>query len=225
MIHVRLDSKEINRRLNNAVSFSYGFLDGIDMEQIYFNQVLAEHTVDILNKYIDSEARMNPKSLHHVYEWGQTGDSMSRLFFIKAKASKRVIHLYGNFLPSKSISPTSKEPFKDKANVMENSIDIVIKPKNSDFLVFEVEDETVFTRNAIHIDNPGGDEVAGSFGKVVDDFFLTYFTNSMFTPLIEKLTNPLEFSKNFPAGVKSGGRSLGTASGRKYFRSAGVLVE
>ena len=31
-------------------------------------------------EHIDSQARVKPKSFHHVYEWKKTGDSSSRLF-------------------------------------------------------------------------------------------------------------------------------------------------
>lgn len=216
MLRVRYDSKDLNRILNNAVSYSYGFLEGVDMQQIVFNQYLAEYTLDALNKYIDVQARMSPEALHHVYEWNQVGSENGRLFKIKAAASKRVITFTGDFLPSKSVNNEGGEPFVNKAEIMENAISITISPKSSDVLVFEDEGELIFTTNSIYIDHPGGDEVAGSFGRVVDEFFLVYFTNAFLTPLIAKLSYPEEFSKMFPQGARGGARPTGISAGKSY---------
>lgn len=216
---VRFDTKEINAILGNTVSYSYGFLDGVDMEQIEFNKMLAEYTVDALGKYIDSQARMHHDQLHHVYEWDRTGDPDARLFRFNTTVSKRVIRINGNFLPSKSISKTSNEPFVDKANIMENSIDIVIEPRNADVLAFEVDGESVFIPTSVYIANPGGDAVAGSFGRVVDDFFDNYFTNALMRPLISGLKNPRSYSRGFRSGAKGGGRSAGLSAGKSYLRS------
>lgn len=216
MFRVKYDSKELNRILNNAVSYSYGFLDGADMQQIVFNQYLAQYTLEALNKYIDVQARMSPESLHHIYEWGQVGSESGRLFKIKATASKRVITFTGNFLPSKSVSDENSDPFVNKAEVMENAISITISPRSSDVLVFEDEGELVFTTNSIFIEHPGGDAVAGSFGRVIDEFFLVYFTNAFLTPLISKLSYPEEFSRMFSQGAKGGARPTGISAGKKY---------
>lgn len=223
MIGARIDSKLVNEVLGNAVKYSYGFLEGADLGQIEFNQKLGLFTVEALGKYIDSQARMNPEALHHVYEWGAVGNEGARLFNIKSRASKRVIHFEGKFLKSKSTAPNSSTPFVDKANVMENAIGVTIEPKNSPVLVFEDDGETVFTMNSIYVANPGGDAVAGSFGRVVEDFFGNYFTNSLLAPFMATLAKANEFSDNFAAGTK-GGKPVGIAAGLKYMKSAGVDV-
>lgn len=220
MLHVRIDSKQVNSILGNAVKYSYGFLDGIDMEQIAFNQRLADFTIDALNKYVDSQARMNPEALHHVYEWGQVGSPSGRLFSINGKVSKRVIHFRGKFLPSKSTSDGSDEAFTNKATIMENGIGLTIEPRDGNVLVFEDGDETVFTASAVYVAHPGGDEVAGSFGRVVEEFFDVYFTSSLLKPFIDDLAYPVEYAKSFPAGTR-GGRGVGVSAGKKYLRSAG----
>jgi hypothetical protein len=224
MIRTRIDSKEINHKLGNAVSFSYGFLEGIDLNQILFNQRLGEYTVDALGMYIDAMARGNPDALHHVYEWGAVGQEGGRLFTLKSKASKRVIHFEGKFLQSRTTADNATEPFSDKANVMENAIAVTITPKNSSVLAFEDDGEMVFTRNAIHIEHPGGDAVAGSFGRTVDDFFTNYFTNHLLKPFIGELSKAGEFAQYFPQGVK-GGRPVGIKAGIAYLNSAGAALE
>lgn len=224
MFTAKFDSKEVNKILGNAVSYSYGFLEGIDIDQVLFNKTLAEYTVEGLKLYIDSQARVDSESLHHVYEWGQVGTPGGRLFEFNATASKRVIKINGKFLPSSSVSENSSEPFTDKATIMENGISLTIEPKNSDVLVFEDDNQTIFTTKSIYIANPGGDAVAGSFGRVVDDFFNNYFTNAFLRPLILQLSRPTEYSKSFSSGTKSG-RGPGVSAGRAYLRSAGASIQ
>lgn len=224
MFRAKFDSKEINKILNNTVSYSYGFLKGIDIEQIEFNQRLGEFTVDAFGKYMDSRARMNPQAFHHIYEWNKVGQKSSRLFRIDVKATKRKIHFTGEFLPSKSISSESSEAFVNKANIMENAIQITIEPKNADVLAFEYEGETVFSMGPILIANPGGDEVAGSFGNASEDFFSNYFTNALLKPFMKKLETPKEFKEYFSSGAKAGS-SAGISAGRKYISSAKAVIE
>jgi hypothetical protein len=219
-----MDSKEVNQILGNTVKYSYGFLDGLNIEQIYFNEVLGETIVDILNKYIDSKAKANPQSLHHIYEWNMIGNPSGRLFEIKSRASKRVIHFQGKFLQSKSTAETSSEPFVDKAKIMEDGISISIEPKNGP-LVFKDNGETVFTMNSIFIEHPGGDEVAGSFGRLIEEFFSQYLTGAVLSQLMNKLNTPKEFVQNFPNGVRHGGRSTGIKAGRNYLKADGVVIE
>lgn len=224
MLRAKFDSREINKILGNAVSYSYGFLEGIDIDQIVFNQRLGEFTVDAFGKYMDSRARVNPQAFHHIYEWNQVGQENARLFELNVKASKRVIHFSGKFLPSVTVSNGSTEPFRDKANIMENSIAITIEPKNSEVLVFQDEGETVFSMSAIHIANPGGDAVAGSFGKATEDFFSNYFTNALLEPFMKQLQEPKEFKQSFSAGTKMG-KTVGVRAGRKYISSPRMVIE
>jgi hypothetical protein len=227
MLRAKIDSKEVNRILGNAVSYSYGFLEGAEINQIIFNQKLGDFIVDSLYKYVDAMARGNPDALHHVYEWGQTGSEGGRLFEMKAKASKRVITITGKFLPSRSVSDGSTEPFTDKAYIMENSIQVIIEPKNAQVLAFEDEGEMVFTPVMVVVDNPGGDEVAGSFGRTVDSFFSNYLTAGMLqsSGIFDKLRNPREFADYWASGTKSG-RAVGIKAGTKYMDTpAGIGME
>ncbi len=224
MLRVKIDSKEINRILKNSVSYSYGFLDGVEIDQILFNQRLGEYAVDALGMYIDAQARGNPEAFHHVYEWGSVGNKNARLFEINVRSSKRIITFSGKFLKSNTPSPESNDIFYDKASVMENGIEVVVEPKFSDVLAFEVDGEMVFTTNSIFIANPGGEQVEGSFGRAVDNFFNVYFTKSLLKPFMKKLENPIEFSQSFAAGARVG-RSAGITAGKTYLRSAGSIVD
>jgi hypothetical protein len=220
MVRVKFDSKELTKILNNVSGYSDGFLQGVEMSKSSFNKFLGGYTAESLGMYIDSKARMSPESLHHVYEWNNVGDKGSRLFSFNVNATGSSISISGKFKKSLSVSENSSEPFSNKAEIMENRISIVIEPKNSDVLVFEDEGETVFTRKSIYIANPGGDSVAGSFGSVVDEFFSTYFTNSVLAPIMKDLQSLKKFSDNFYQGSKTG-RSAGVLAGRKYLKIKG----
>ena len=221
MINFKMNSKELNKKLNNVVQYSNGFFEGVEMERIHFNRILGGYTAEALGYYIDSKARSNPDSLHHIYEWNRVGDKVARLFSFNVNATKSNISFLGKFMPSKSVSENSSQPFTNKAEIMENKIAITIEPKNSDVLVFEDDGELVFTASSVYIANPGGDKVAGSFGSVVDEFFSVYFTNSVLAPVVKDLENIREFTDKFSQGSKSG-RSVGVSAGRKYMTIKGV---
>jgi hypothetical protein len=224
MITVKYDTDLFTKKTRDAMLYSSGFFQGVNLNRVRFNQQLGEIATEMLNKYIDSRARVDQESLHHVYEWGMSGSPAGRLFRISSKASQANIIFFGDFLPSKSISDTSNEPFVNKAEIMENSILIEVSPKNN-VLAFEADGgETVFTTDTVYVANPGGDAVAGSFGKTVEEFFDSHFTAQvlMQTGIMNKLSNPIEFSKNFSAGANGGGTSLGINTGRKYLTVRGV---
>lgn len=224
VLPVKINSKDVSKVLKNTVNFSYGFLDGVEIQKIIFNEKLGEYTVNILNKYIDSQAKINPESLHHIYEWNNVGNKNYRLFKITSSASKNNILFTGSFLPSKT-SINGNQPFVNKAEIMENAIAITVEPKNSNVLVFEDEGDTIFTANSVYIAHPGGDAVAGSFAAIIESFFSNYFKNAFLQPLINDLMTVKEFSELFPQGAKGGGRDVGIAAGKKYLdiKSLGVI--
>lgn len=227
MINIKMDNKKLNKVLNNSVFYSLGFLDGAEMNQIQFNIQLGQFIESALYKYIDVKARMSPNKFHHVYEWGQVGNSSARLFKFNSKASNKNIIFTGEFLPSKSISVGSSEAFVNKASIMENKISIIIEPKNSSVLAFEDEGETIFTSSSIEISNPGGDEVSGSFSAAVDSFFKNYLTPAILkgTGILSNLDNAEEYSNDFHKGTQLG-RSPGIRAGRKYMSLPnGVVIE
>lgn len=132
---------------------------------------------DYFGVWLDNKARANPESLHHVYEWGKTGNKNARLFDCKITYSgSPIINFY---------LTDSKEPndggyiFSDKAFVMEEGNSVTVEPQNSNVLAFEVEDEVVFTPNEVHIENPGGPDVAGSFQKHFYEFMSSEAQNAL----------------------------------------------
>jgi hypothetical protein len=223
MIEVRYNTQDFTTKINNVVEYTEGFAQGIKQNKKNFNNELGKIAVEMLKKYIDSRASAEKDSLHHVYEWGMVGSPGGRLFQLDSKASSSGIVIFGDFLPSKSVSDSSDEPFVDKANIMENAIMIEIFPRNN-VLAFEADGETVFTADTVYVANPGGDGVAGSFGKVVEDFFDFHFTAQVFmqSGLYQKLSSASEYAQFFSAGANGGGRSAGIQAGKKYLTVKGV---
>lgn len=227
MIRPKFNTIDFNRVMKNAIQYSEGFMQGVEMNRLMFNLTLGELTSEALKKYIDAKARGSYDSFHHLYEWGAVGSPGGRLFDLKYNATATTIVFYGKFLPSSSLSDTATEPFVDKARIMENQISIVVEPRFADALAFQgSEGEPVFTVNSIYIDNPGGDAVSGSFGEAVYEFFNTVFLVNFLggSGILAKLSTPYEFSKSFPAGANGGGRSTGIVAGRRYLSLKGIDI-
>lgn len=214
------------KTLNNAVSYSVGFTKGAQSARLDFNRELGFFIEEALNKYIDAKARANSESLHHVYEWEQVGSPSGRLFEFNVSATQRTIRLSGRLLPSRSISPTSTEPFVNKAEIMEDRITITIEPENGEFLVFEDDGQTIFTKNSVTVETPGGPAVGGSFEKAVDDFFNNYLTVGLLrsSGIFDKLEYANEYSNRFSQGTRVG-ESAGISAGRQYLSIGGIKVE
>ena len=113
-------------------------------------------------KYIDSRARSDRKSFHHVYEWDMTGDSDARLFKKKITTTAQGTLMSFSFTNSKTKNRNGYI-FAKKAEAMESGKRIVILPKNKFKLKFIAKSgDTVFSDySAVY--NPGGDFVKNSF--------------------------------------------------------------
>jgi len=128
--------------------------------------------------YIDALARSKPKSLHHVYEWKKAGNKTARLFRLN-KTSQVGLSFGVNyqFLPSKSMVPAAtgkrRHMFINKASVMEKGEPLVIRPKNAERLVFQVDGETVFMPKgaSVTVKRPGGSAARNQFTLAHSRFF------------------------------------------------------
>lgn len=223
MLSVRFDDGEFAREMNNIIKYSIGFMEGAQAGKTQLFNAIAVETIELMKQYIDSNARANPRVLHHVYEWYQTGSPNARLFDIDYTVSKLGLSFKSTFSQSMSVSQGSTAPFYDKARIMEEGIPVTIRPKRSEVLVFEDENgETVYTRKPVTVDKPGG-ETEGEFERVFDTFFLSYFTQAFLrsSGIMEMLQKPTAFKRNFKAGAK-GGRSKGYQTGYRWIANAGV---
>lgn len=217
MIRVKFDSRQFMKDMNNVMNYSSGFLDGIQSGKAMFFHRMGQEAKRFLAEFIDANARINPASLHHVYEWQKTGSPEARLFDIEYTVSNLGLSLRSTFRQSTSIKAGSETPFYDKARVMEAGVAVTIRPRKSPVLVFEDDGQTIFTPNPVRVTNPGGEAVAGSFEKTFDMFFQKYFTQAFLkaSGLLDHLSNPVVYKKDLPAGKRSG-RAQGLATGFRW---------
>jgi hypothetical protein len=224
MISVTFDKNgTFNKQLRNLVEYSFGFIEGVQRGKQMFMMQLGEGTKLILEQFIDASARQNPESLHHVYEWYQTGSPSARLFDINYTVSNLGLSLMSTFRQSTSVQNGSKEPFYNKARVMEAGIAVRIAPKNTERLVFDVDGTLVATPNPVTVTSPGGASVQGSFGNVFDLFVNRYFTQAIMktSGLNKKFGDVSTYNKNLQAGLKVG-RSAGNSAGYRWITNMGV---
>ena len=135
--------------------------------------------------YIDALARSKPKSLHHVYEWKKTGNKTARLFKLnKISEDGLSFRLNYEFLPSRSMVPGAsgkrRHMFANKASVMEAGKPLVIRPKNAERLVFEIDGETVFMPKgkSVTVRRPGGSGSTNQFTLAHSRFFSGNLVNA-----------------------------------------------
>ena len=224
-MQITLNTKELEKKLNNIYDYSIGFLDGVHKGKTTFLNNLGVGVIEVLKQYVDVEARSNPKALHHIYEWYEVGNPGARLYNFNYTVSNLGLSFKSTFSQSKTISNGSSTPFYDKAKIMEEGIPVRISPKNGNKLVFEINGETIFTEKEITVEHPGGDFVAGSFQKIVDEFFKVYFKQSFLqsSGIYAHIKNPVLYKKNFAAGSKTG-KSIGVETGFKWIANAKIGV-
>lgn len=223
---VKMNSIDFEKKINNLVDYSLGFIDGIYLGKNQFLNNLGKDVIKILGQYIDVEARANPQALHHVYEWYQTGSPNARIFDLNYTVSNLGLSLKTSFRQSKSFSKDSNIPFYDKARIMENGVPVKISPKRSTVLSFEADGEQIFTKKTISVKNPGGTEVVGSFEKTIDLFINTYLRQSFLSSagLYNYIKKPVLYKMNIKEGVKVG-KSKGVSTGYKWIINARIGVE
>ena len=217
------NSNQFKKEMNNIVDYSLGFLEGIQRGKTVFLKTVGMETVELMKEFIDSNARVNPEMLHHIYEWNQTGSPSARLYDISYTTSNLGLSFRSSFSQSTSIKNGSRTPFYDKARIMEEGIPVTIRPRVAQVLAFEDDGETIFTRGPVEVSNPGGTEVQGGFEKVFDMFFNRYFSQAFLrvSGVAKYLENPQAYKKNMQSG-KNMGRSKGVSTGYRWIANAGV---
>lgn len=228
---MRLDIRQLMDTLENTTKYTEGFLTGTRGELVSFNRTLGQAMVDLIYPYIDSASQMNPEKLHHVYEPGMVGDPNGRLFEVQlSRVGPKTITITGHFLRSKVITDRAKEPFYERARVMEGGISVSISPKYEKVLVFWPrqsiyvdEDDLVtggvegpvVTAKTIFVEHPGGPAVEGSFGETINAFFKSYLTRAVMDPALQRLTTPDEYHRYFAEGAKMG-HEAGIRAGKRF---------
>jgi hypothetical protein len=225
-MRVVLNTGSFQKKLDNLVDYSLGFLEGAESGKKIFLNNLGKGTVEALKLYIDAMARSNPQSLHHVYEWYSTGNRDGRLFDVQYRITNLGLSLESNFRQSSSVQSGSYEPFYNKAKIMEDGVPVVIRPRGNNPLVFQDNGVTVYTKKTIVNQFPGGKDVQGSYESTFDSFINNYFAQSFLTAsgLYDHLSNPKIYKTNFAAGINNG-KAVGQSTGFRWITSAKVEVE
>jgi hypothetical protein len=222
---VKFESDSLVEKLNNISKYSIGFLEGAEEAQGKFLNNLGETVIESLKNFIDSNARVNPEILHHVYEWYETGSPNARLFDLDYIVNNdSVISFSYEFSQSNSYSKGSTVPFYNKATIMENGSPITIRPKQGGVLSFNDNEEQVFTKKPVVVENPGGSATLGGFENTLKDFFNNYFTQSFLisSGIAEHFKDIRTYKNNFAAGSKQG-KSLGFKVGYDWVSKGGRI--
>lgn len=218
-------TKSFEKQLDNIIKYSSGFLDGVQKGKTSFLKTLGQATITSMAQYVDAQARSNPSALHHIYEWNRVGSPSARLFDLQYTISNLGLSIGGTFSQSRTVKDDSNVPFYDKAKIMENGIPVTITPKKR-VLAFEVGGRTVFTPNSVTVNNPGGNEVQGSFENTVDEFIRFYFKQSFLraSGIYDYIKKPVLYKKEFKSGSKLG-RSKGFQTGFRWIANVKIGVE
>ena len=149
-----------------------------------FQSVIFKQIEQDFGMYVDSQSRINPKSLHHMYEWKKTGNKGARLFNLKVLSTEGLsFKITSNFLPSKSSVPNEfgkrRHVFINKASVMEAGMPLVIRPKYAERLVFETSTGVVYMPKgaSVTVTRPGGGKATGRFKIAYAQFFTGNLVN------------------------------------------------
>ena len=176
MINVKFDTKKLTKTINNIIEYSDGYIQETRQSKNKISNKIANTSVGVFYEYLDGLARMHPGMLHHVYEWGEAGNSGSRLYKLFRKTGGSAITISADFLQSSSIPNGSKEPFYDKAFIMEEGQSVTVTEQEAQSLFFEIDGQEYFRKGPITIANPGGEAVRGSFVNAFNDFYDNYFS-------------------------------------------------
>ncbi len=222
MINAKFDDTKFFVEMTNIVRYAEGYLEGVHAGKQTMLNKLGRGIREILEDFVDAQARVDPSRLHHVYEWYQSGNPSARLFEISYVATNGGISFNSTFSQSRSHSNGSTTPFYDKARIMESGMPVTITPKKSKVLAFEDNGETVFTAGPVNVDHPGGEDVRGSFEETVNTFFNNYLTQSYLyeSGFSRHMQNPIDFKTNL-AKAKTGGKSAGIQIGYNWIVKAG----
>jgi virulence-associated protein VagC len=222
-VKIKFDDKQFLKEMNNIMNYSTGFLEGVQRGKYGMLNNVGASVSQLLGEFVDSNARSNPQMLQHMYEWYHSGQRSERLFDIHFMLMRNGVAFDYSFRQSQSIKVGSKVAFFDKAEIMEEGRKIVIKPRNKDFLSFDVDGEQVYTSKPVEVATPGGTYATGSFDKTVESFFSTYLTQTFLevSGLRDYISNPISYKRSLNSG-KINGRSVGIDAGYRWMVMAGV---
>jgi len=222
MITARIKGENVIKMLKNSVEYSSAFAAELKRNQDILNRKVGNESIDAFYHYLDGLARSHPGMLHHVYEWGEVGNPAERLFELTMSVNKTSAVIDAEFLQSNTPSPTSTEPFYDKAQIMEDGQTVTINQVEADALFFEIDGEEFFRSGPIVIANPGGDATRGAFLEAFDEFYGSYFTEVHLKAIrfYQYFANPKAFENYFSSATKGGASAKGRKAALSWIMNA-----
>ena len=171
----------------------------------------------------DSYSAVNRKSMHHIYEWNQTGSPNARLFVLERSAVLNgSMSVSSKFLLSKTPVPIASELrssskngkyirtshiFKQKAEVMESGKLVSFQAKKT--LAFLGKEGIHFVRagKVINIVNPGGVAVKGSFQHFMSNWYSKNAqsimdSSGLYEKIVQEVALCLNANNSGPVDVK-----------------------
>lgn len=205
MLSVNFNAKQFTKTLNNIIAYSDGYIQETRSSKDKIAQKMAKISINTFYEYLDGLARLHPGMLHHVYEWGQIGNPMGRLYELSMQIRGSGATISAEFLDSTTVSETGTEPFYNKAEVMELGETIIVSEQEANALFFEIDGQEVFAKGPIVIPNPGGEAVRGSFVSAFNEFYKTYFSEIYLRSI--KFYSHLERADAYSKNIKSASKS------------------
>jgi hypothetical protein len=219
MISLSLDSAQITAEMDSFLANVKQITSPSVLEEI--SKAIFTVTGENFVKAADRYARMNPKKMHHVYEWGKIGEPTGRLFTLeRISVLNGSLLINTNFLPSKMPVPinpelllpgptgkivTRRSIFSDKAKVMEEGQSVTFTAQR--ILSFVGDNGLVFIKpgTQVNILTPGGRGVKGSFSE----FLLQWYTENGYS-ILENSGLYERISNDVSAALSSSRASINT---------------
>lgn len=176
-----------------------------------FKSVIFSQILNDFGNYVDSQARMKPRSLHHMYEWKKVGEPEARLFNLRMLDGEGIsFKVSYEYKLSQSFVPAPegrrRHVFANKASVMEAGMPLKIAPRHSERLVFDSNGETIFMPKgaSVTVQRPGGSSVKNQFTLKYSIFFRSQLVNqSIKASGFQKIFNSaLTKAMKLPAPIK-----------------------
>lgn len=195
MITLKVDQRSLNKSLNQI---SKSLQDLPKTNNMYnVTRAVASIAAQKFVRDANAYARLNRKSMHHLYEWNEVGRDKSRLFVVhRGSVSGNRVNLEIIFKKSRTKVPISKVlqrrgrtgksvtktgVFRDKAEIMESGKSVRIFAKNT--MAFSPDGRRIVFRSpgqSVFVKNPGGTAVRGAMKK-----YAKSWQSSMLVPAVE----------------------------------------
>lgn len=155
---------------------------------------------------IDNYSRVNPKKMHHIYEWGKIGNSSGRLFVLeRSSILDGTLLISSKFLPSKMPVPinpqllipgktgksvSKRSIFANKAEVMEKGTPVSFNAKKVLAIVGNEGAAFIAKGTRVNILHPGGLQTKNAFATYMLEWYTKNGTAIMDSSgLYERISN------------------------------------